>query len=489
MIRRLLPFWALFLFSAASVRAVILLATGDPSANTTAPTGALANSGWQYEGQFGSFLGTVIGSNYFITAKHIGGTVGQIFVFNNVGYTTTAAFPDPSSDLQIWQVAGTFPIHAPLYSGAPGNEVNSFLTVFGRGTQRGNPVLVGADSHVGGWLWGGSDGVERWGTNMVGSIAVDAEFGQLLRVPFDSGGTSDEAHLSVGDSGGAVFVFNVTTNRWELAGINLAVDGPFSTSTSGANPFNAAMFDTTGLFQEGAPGIWSPAFNPSGFYATEIAAHRRFVESVVMRLVSVASRKTHGSAGTFDVDLPSSGRPGIECRSGGATNDYTIVFTFANNVTVQSANVSAGTASSFSVAANIVTVNLSGIPNAQTATITLGQVNDGTNTSDVEAAISVLIGDTTGNGLVNSSDIAQTQSQTGQPVTADNFREDLTVNGAINSSDIALAQSQSGTGLAVSGSVTAPGQRSSVTPLNIPANEPTRIRQNLEKKRIRGVSD
>jgi hypothetical protein len=316
-IRRLVPFCALFLFSAAPIRAVILLATGDPSANTTAPTGVYADSSWQYEGQFGSFLGTVIGSNYFITAKHIGGSVGQIFVFNNIGYTTTAVFPDPSSDLQIWQVAGTFPIHAPLYSGAPGNEVNSFLSVFGRGTQRGNPVLVGSDSHLGGWLWGANDGVERWGTNIVGSIAVDAEFGQLLRVPFDNGGTSDEAHLSVGDSGGAVFVFNVATNRWELAGINLAVDGPFSTSSSGANSFNAAMFDTTGLFQEGESGIWFAALNPSGFYATEIAAHRRFVESVVMQLFSVVSRKTHGSAGTFDVDLPSSGWPGIECRSGG----------------------------------------------------------------------------------------------------------------------------------------------------------------------------
>ena len=94
MVRRLVPFWVLFLFCAAPVRAVILFATGDPSANTSAPTGAYANSGWQYEGQFGSFLGTVIGSNYFITTKHIGGSVGQIFVFNNVGYTTTAVFPD-----------------------------------------------------------------------------------------------------------------------------------------------------------------------------------------------------------------------------------------------------------------------------------------------------------------------------------------------------------------------------------------------------------
>ena len=59
----------------------------------------------------------------------------------------------------------------------------------------------------------------------------------------------------------------------------------------------------------------------------------------------------------------------------------------------------------------------------------------------------VLIGDTTANGAVNSSDIAQTQSQSGQAVTSSNFREDVTANGAINSSDIALVQSKSGTGL------------------------------------------
>ena len=48
----------------------------------------------------------------------------------------------------------------------------------------------------------------------------------------------------------------------------------------------------------------------------------------------------------------------------------------------------------------------------------------------------VLLGDTTGNGAVNSSDISQTQSQSGQAATASNFREDVTVNGLINSSDI-----------------------------------------------------
>jgi hypothetical protein len=64
--------------------AVILFGTGDPSVNTTAPTGALAGSGWQYEGVFGGFIATPIASNYFLTAKHIGGSVGQTFTFNGM---------------------------------------------------------------------------------------------------------------------------------------------------------------------------------------------------------------------------------------------------------------------------------------------------------------------------------------------------------------------------------------------------------------------
>jgi hypothetical protein len=305
----LLVWLGAFLVPVAPTGAVILYGTGDPTANTTAAAGALVGSGWQYEGRFGSFLGTVIASNYFITAKHIGGSVGEIFAFNGINYTTTAVFPDPSSDLQIWQIAGTFPYHAPLYSGGAGNETNLNLVVVGRGTQRGNSVNVGSDFHLGGWLWGTPDGVQRWGTNTVGSIVNDPTYGKLLRVPFDASGGSNEAHLSAGDSGGAVFVANANTNTWELAGINLAVDGPFRTSSSGTIPFDAAMFDTTGLFVQGDQGNWVAAPSPSAFYATEIAAHEGFIESVVMQLVSVVSRKTHGSAGTFDVDLPESGSP------------------------------------------------------------------------------------------------------------------------------------------------------------------------------------
>jgi hypothetical protein len=429
----------------APSKAVILYGTDDPSINTTAPAGELAGSGWQYQGYFAGFLGTVIASNYFVTANHISGSVGDVFYFNGNSYTTTAVFRDTASDLAVWQIAGTFPFQAPLYSSSVGSEVNLHLVVFGRGTQRGDPVFVGGDSHVGGWAWGTYDYVLRWGTNVVGSIFSDPTYGKLLRAPFDANAGPNEAHLSSGDSGGGVFVLNTSTNRWEFAGVNLSVDGPFSISMDGSNPFNAAMFDTSGLFVQSGQGNWITAPNPSAFYATEIAARRGFIESVVMRLVSVVSRKTHGRAGTFDINLPQTPRPGIECRSG----DYAIVFTFASNVSIQGARVTsgAGRVKNYTVTGNQVLVNLTRVGNAQTVVVTLAGVNDGINTSDVQATMGVLIGDTTADGVVNSTDVNQVQSQLGQPVTASNFRDDVKADGVINHQDVNMVESRSGTGL------------------------------------------
>jgi hypothetical protein len=59
----------------------------------------------------------------------------------------------------------------------------------------------------------------------------------------------------------------------------------------------------------------------------------------------------------------------------------------------------------------------------------------------------VLVGDTTADKFVNSADISQTKSQSGQPVGGSNFREDLNTDGFINSGDISLVKSKSGTAL------------------------------------------
>jgi hypothetical protein len=166
----------------------------------------------------------------------------------------------------------------------------------------------------------------------------------------------------------------------------------------------------------------------------------------LLNLTNVVSRKTHGSAGTFDIDITNG--TAIECRSGGANNTYTMVFSFTNSVT------SCGVASTGTATpgpnSNQCSVDVNA-PSGQHTTVQLTGVADANaNVGTFSATIGVLVGDTTGNGTVNSSDIAQTQSQSGQPVTQSNFREDVTVNGVINSSDIALVQSQSGTGLSAS---------------------------------------
>jgi hypothetical protein len=164
---------------------------------------------------------------------------------------------------------------------------------------------------------------------------------------------------------------------------------------------------------------------------------------------SAFSRKTHGAAGTFDVPLPLTGNVGVECRSGGATNDYQMIVNFANTVTVESVAVTSGTGSvgSFSVSGSQVTVNLTGVTDAQRITVTLHNVNDGTSTGDVPVSMGVLVGDVNGNGLVNAGDVSLTKSQVGQTVSGSNFREDVNANGLINSVDVALVKSGVGTAL------------------------------------------
>ncbi len=57
----------------------------------------------------------------------------------------------------------------------------------------------------------------------------------------------------------------------------------------------------------------------------------------------------------------------------------------------------------------------------------------------------VLLGDTNGNGAVNSSDVGEAKSSSGQAVSAANFRTDVTANGVINSSDVGTVKAASGT--------------------------------------------
>lgn len=161
---------------------------------------------------------------------------------------------------------------------------------------------------------------------------------------------------------------------------------------------------------------------------------------------TVVSRKIHGDAGPFDVDLPLTGTPGVECRSGGAQGNHQVIATFPAPVTFGSAAVTSGLGmvDTASASGNQITVNLINVADAQTIAITLSSVSNGSSTADVIIPMSLLLGDTTGNGSVNASDASQTKSRIGQVLDATNFRSDANVNGAINATDVGLVKSSIG---------------------------------------------
>jgi hypothetical protein len=101
----------------------------------------------------------------------------------------------------------------------------------------------------------------------------------------------------------------------------------------------------------------------------------------------------------------------------------------------------------FRVSGSQVTVNLTGVTNAQWITVTLFNVNDGTHMGDVPVSMGVLVGDVNGNVVVNASDVSLTKAQVGQAVSGSNFREDVNANGSINVADVALVKAEVGTAL------------------------------------------
>ncbi len=165
---------------------------------------------------------------------------------------------------------------------------------------------------------------------------------------------------------------------------------------------------------------------------------------------TAVSRKTHGAAGAFDVPLPLTGTPGLECRSGGANGDYQMVLTFPTAVTFTSASVTMGTGSVSTATGNgtsTVTVNLTSVADDQRLQVTLFNVNDGTTTANVIVPMNVVVGDTNASTTVSSADVSQTKAALGSATNGSNFRTDVNTNGTVSSTDVSSVKSTLGHGL------------------------------------------
>jgi hypothetical protein len=199
---------------------------------------------------------------------------------------------------------------------------------------------------------------------------------------------------------------------------------------SNSPPTNASA--TLGFFKTGAPMM--------------VAVQAPMPQNP-LQLTSVVSRKTHGAAGDFDVDLPLSGDAGVECRSTGG--NHTFVFSFTNDVVSGNAAVTSGTGTvsgSPIFSGNTMTVNLAGVSDVQQITVTVSNVMDtfGQTLPDTSVNAVILAGDTNANRTVNAADVAQTKAQQGAPVDQTNFRTDVNANGTINAADASLVKANLG---------------------------------------------
>jgi uncharacterized delta-60 repeat protein len=190
----------------------------------------------------------------------------------------------------------------------------------------------------------------------------------------------------------------------------------------------------------------------AGFQATASSrtvefALARYEDEAPLSLTSAVSRKIHGSAGTFDIPLPLTGEPGIECRSTSGT--HTLVFSFSTDVVSGNAAVTEGTGNVLGSPVfvdNTMTVNLTGVSDVQKITVTVSNIigSNGQSLSSAAISMNVLAGDVTASKAVDRSDVTLVKSQAGMSVTSSNFREDLDASGAITKVDGRIVKSNLG---------------------------------------------
>ena len=158
--------------------------------------------------------------------------------------------------------------------------------------------------------------------------------------------------------------------------------------------------------------------------------------------------------GGFPIDLPLTGIPGIEDRSGGSKGRFTVEFTFNHELaSVGSVMTSCGIVQSSMIDTSDphrFIVNLRNVTcNAKDVTVTLNNITDGTSNTILfsEAVMSLLLGDVDGDGAVTRADFAIEKADQDQATDENNFRADIDASGSIDRQDASTVKRQIGTSL------------------------------------------
>ncbi len=275
------------------------------------------------------------------------------------------------------------------------------------------------------WRWMGSLAMDSQGNMALGFSASSATiFPQIRyagRLASDPLNTLAQGEKHLFDGTGAQVN---TGNRW----------GDYSDLT--VDPVDDTTFWYTQEYYDS-----TSSFN----WRTRVGSFRLASSGGGNTVVSAASRLTHGSAGTFDINMPLSGASGIEDRS---ASTYNAVFTFgvpvtSGRVTVVSGSATVGTPT---FSGNSLIVPLTGITTPEVVTLRVRNIN-GDGQQDGDVPFGFLVGDVNAGRKVNSTDVGIVRADLGQTVTSANFRADVNATGRINKMDVGVVRAAVGTSL------------------------------------------
>lgn len=405
----------------------------------------------------------VVGVNHYVGQRFgngivlSGSTAGTVIRGNLIGTDVTGQ--------------NAIPNRAGLTSGSfPGSPSPSGVTIGGSGEGEGNRIAFSETHGVA--INSTAQGIRISGNSIEanGTLGIDL-YGQAgAGVTLNDAGDGDEGgnglqnfpvlQSALVDAGGSTIsgsLNSLPNTEFRLEFFSSAQCDPsghgegaiflgahtVTTDASGNATFTAVVAPAAVGSSITATATQSATGNTSEFSACQIAAQS---SASTFALVSAVSRKAHGPTGEHDIALTLKDAPTVESRSSGGTQ--TLVFTFTSNVTSGSASLSNGSGNVVStvLADNTMTVNLDGVADAQTLTVLLSGVTDefARTLSDTAVSMRVLVGDTTGNGVVNASDIALTKAYAGQALAGEACRADVNASGGVNATDVGMVKASVG---------------------------------------------
>ena len=160
------------------------------------------------------------------------------------------------------------------------------------------------------------------------------------------------------------------------------------------------------------------------------------------KLLAVFSRKSHGSAGVFELPIargiPITGSVSVEPRIIGA--GHQIVFRFDSPITATGAPLTTAGFAGAAFSGNDVIVTVTGIDDGRRATVSLVNVN----AAGVDATVSLgfLVGDVNHSRAVSPIDTGAVKARAGQVANTSNFFYDLNLSGGVTGADVAAVKAR-----------------------------------------------